>query len=1143
MPALTMEALLACRPERYLERAASLRRLAAELGRVEGSLSGSAPGWRGRAQRAAEAEDRRLRECVRTAAQLAESAAGVLRWYGEEMRALQVRARQAAAAGAAAEAAAVRAAATVPAAPAASAPVQSPAPSATPSSAPSSAPSPAAAQAAAQAVAAARAQAQAAASEQQRILTEAAEVDGHTANRLGYLGAGHLTKQLGQVPGMPKIAPRPVAASQPWRQSVVRPTGWRPTPGQQPTDRPTGRIGTTWTSPGGHPHNPADWQDHHHRPEHSAGFHSPDPHPSTADWHDHHTNPTPTDKPRWQDRPHGPTTGGGGWHADPSATDKAPWQDRANTSTGTGGGWHDRHTEPSTTDKPSWQDRPHGPNTPGATGGGWHDHHADPTTTDKAPWQDRANNPTTPAGTRDGWQDRHTEPSTTDKAPWQDRANSPTTPAGTGGGWQDRHADPSTTDKAPWQDRANSPTTPAGTGGGWHDRHADAADHGNSAAWQDRRDSLQTPTGGWHDRPDSTPANAGWQDRPAPHSAVAGMGGWQDRPADPVPAGGATPAAATGGWQDGGHAGMTAPQEPAKEWTGDTGSIGSPGAIPEAGPGGSVIHSGQSTPDSAAIAAGAGGGADLGSRPDQVSTGSSTLAGGLLGLAGLAGAGAAAAAAGMLGGGAVAPAPAGAAAAPAATGPSSPGTSGMTTPGAPQSTSGPAAAARPAVTPTPTAPTTASTASTSPASTSTSAPPATTNPARGTAPASAEPAGNPSAKPATATGGRAGTAAAPSSSASSGAATPSTGPSSTASSGGTSTAPPSGSGTVSAAGDAGARGGTATPSTVDHTGPATGSGGDQAIVPAADSPTRGASGRGETPDPGSLAERYRGVNGTEAVPAGAGPAELAALWSRGEDYPGADRWQVLSLPAGALVVAPGRLLPDGREEGGAGGGFVLPADRPDDPVELFESLQVAPRWRDGRWRYPQLLSTYRLTAPLDVATSVPLANPHWGPGGGTQWFVPDFRDLVIAGHLEYVGTEPLADPVARLDADEVRAALRGDPPPTTAPEPPSPEHLQADPAHLTVPVAHLLPLLAALTSNGARIRYRTDLFGFHPARDGWRCELLDPVDTAYVAAAFDLPDTIRLDTAASRIDDARNQAAIIGLPVTEPAGSPAPSPR
>lgn len=88
------------------------------------------------------------------------------------------------------------------------------------------------------------------------------------------------------------------------------------------------------------------------------------------------------------------------------------------------------------------------------------------------------------------------------------------------------------------------------------------------------------------------------------------------------------------------------------------------------------------------------------------------------------------------------------------------------------------------------------------------------------------------------------------------------------------------------------------------------------------------------------------------------------------------------------------------------------------------------------------------------------------------------------------------------------------------------QRCEADSPSLDVPVAHLLPVLAALVEAGARIRYRTAMFGFHPARDGWRCELLDPIDFTMLERRFDFPDTIQLDPESGRIDDTRNHVMV-----------------
>ncbi len=181
---MSLETLLACRPQQYAERAVALRRLAESLGRVERSLTGtsgelSGSRWRGHARQRAGHQQGRLRESVGTAARMAMAASEVLSWYGETMQALQARAR------------------SLPA-------------TVVPAGA-----SPQAVQAA-----------QVAATEQQRILAEAAGVDGHAARRLGYLGSGHLTRRLDQVPGMPRITPPAVTGGRPWQVRPPR-AGWQ----------------------------------------------------------------------------------------------------------------------------------------------------------------------------------------------------------------------------------------------------------------------------------------------------------------------------------------------------------------------------------------------------------------------------------------------------------------------------------------------------------------------------------------------------------------------------------------------------------------------------------------------------------------------------------------------------------------------------------------------------------------------------------------------------------------------------------------------------------------------------------------------------------------------------------------------------
>lgn len=60
------------------------------------------------------------------------------------------------------------------------------------------------------------------------------------------------------------------------------------------------------------------------------------------------------------------------------------------------------------------------------------------------------------------------------------------------------------------------------------------------------------------------------------------------------------------------------------------------------------------------------------------------------------------------------------------------------------------------------------------------------------------------------------------------------------------------------------------------------------------------------------------------------------------------------------------------------------------------------------------------------------------------------------------------------------------------------------------PYAHLQPIVDALLANGNVLR---DGSGWHQDRDGWRCDLRDPIDFALVRERFALPKTIRLSPA------------------------------
>jgi hypothetical protein len=987
---ISLETLLACRPEQYTQRAQAMRQLAERLGTVERSLSGqqlAGSQWRGQAQQRATHQHGRLRESVRTAARMAQAAGEVLSWYGETMQTLQARAR-------ALPATAVPAGAT-----------------------------PQVVQAA-----------QVAATQQQQILAEASAADGHAAQRLGHLGSGHLTRRLNQVPGMPRLTPPQVTGGRPWQVRPPRVGGWETRPGTIPGGRPTGRIGEV---PGMRvPDRPGDplgtlpgggggvlgggWSG-------GSGRH-------TGGWRDRREAPGQgplgggiLDRGGWQSHPggghHGGTQTGGGHHGGPQT---GGWQDGHHGGTQTGGWQPGGH--PDGDQRGGWQDRSApwaggghpttDPTTGHPVGTGQHGHSHD--------WQSHPGSDqpgqTQPGQTQPGQQDQH-------HGGWRDHGG--TAPISAGGlgavtapiaGKPTFDDHPGTT---PGGDRPSKDWSHGRSHGGSHTGGTTApVSTGDTSPTVPPTDTAPqtTPPKDWStDGEPTAPKTAPWHDTghshhhtppiadPAGSTTTGGTdtgGSTGDGSTSPTHSGGSHTGGSiggsthTGGSTGGGtHTGGSTGGSTGGGSTGGTHSGGSVGGGTPAGPvpvphepsGGSVSLPADpgpvqshgdlprpSTPDTQPVTAPFHEApADSTTSPDTTPTPtmpaagaggtvSAGVIGGTVGMTEIGAVGAATAAA------------AGAATVVSGSGPAGPaaptgaiGTSAPTAP-APTTTTGPAAA--------PTTPTT----TTAPTANPTAAQGGTQSvaPTKTTAMAADSSRGTPTTiQPATATQPAA------------------TAQLSTSDSHQTGTTPNSGH----------ARG-------------------DQALVPQVDTPLRRqARSAAALADDETATARYARLNGAEELSAAASPAEQAGRWSRSEDYPGDDRWRTATLPAGTLLAAAGRLLPEGREDAGGGSGFAMPAEVAaefaDDAAGLYESCQVAPQHVDGRWRYPAMLSTYRVVEPLAVAVSIPTANPHWGAGGGTQYYVPDLRALLRTGAVEYVGTATLTGRTARLDADRVRADL------------------------------------------------------------------------------------------------------------------------
>lgn len=66
--------------------------------------------------------------------------------------------------------------------------------------------------------------------------------------------------------------------------------------------------------------------------------------------------------------------------------------------------------------------------------------------------------------------------------------------------------------------------------------------------------------------------------------------------------------------------------------------------------------------------------------------------------------------------------------------------------------------------------------------------------------------------------------------------------------------------------------------------------------------------------------------------------------------------------------------------------------------------------------------------------------------------------------------------------------------------------IDSDPPNWTEPYGHLLPVVDALVAAGNRVVRG----GFFKDKDGWRCELADPLDFQLLRQEFAFPESIRL---------------------------------
>ncbi|MDT7570252.1 MAG: hypothetical protein QOE05_426 [Actinomycetota bacterium] len=136
------------------------------------------------------------------------------------------------------------------------------------------------------------------------------------------------------------------------------------------------------------------------------------------------------------------------------------------------------------------------------------------------------------------------------------------------------------------------------------------------------------------------------------------------------------------------------------------------------------------------------------------------------------------------------------------------------------------------------------------------------------------------------------------------------------------------------------------------------------------------------------------------------PTETVLEFQGGPPYTGVDRWT-------DRILKPGERLSIGHPGEGR---FAATPDAVEqvgtDARSYYEGLQAASRKDpvDGVARYRSHLNTYEVRKPLPVGESIAEANAQFGPGGLSQYFLPDEIDVLKAeGYLELVGTTKMTN--------------------------------------------------------------------------------------------------------------------------------------
>ena len=93
--------------------------------------------------------------------------------------------------------------------------------------------------------------------------------------------------------------------------------------------------------------------------------------------------------------------------------------------------------------------------------------------------------------------------------------------------------------------------------------------------------------------------------------------------------------------------------------------------------------------------------------------------------------------------------------------------------------------------------------------------------------------------------------------------------------------------------------------------------------------------------------------------------------------------------------------------------------------------------------------------------------------------------------------------------------------------------IAAEPASGEAPYAHLKPIVEALLEAGNEPSppsggHVPNRLGFYQDKDGWRCDLLRPIDFELLYRKFELPPSLSLNIKANSISDGRTWIEISG---------------